>query len=93
MCTLKITCKYINVNIKPLLSVNKYAQCVVYAQNMNYNISIKSTRKDVNSMDRRINTARANMNRQMMKAGARHERRLGTGTRSNSNASAGKRGH
>ena len=44
-------------------------------------------------MNSRINTARANLNRQGMRAGARYERRLGTGTRSNSNASAGKRGH
>ena len=60
---------------------------------MNYNKSIKSTRKEVNSMNRRINVARANMNRQMMRAGARYERRLGTGTRRGSNASSGGRGH
>lgn len=44
-------------------------------------------------MNRRINVARANMNRQMMRAGARYERRLGTGTRRGSNASSGGRGH
>ena len=44
-------------------------------------------------MDRRIDTARANLNRQGMRAGARHERRLGTGTRRGSNASSGGRGH
>lgn len=39
------------------------------------------------------NRARAYMNTAMRRAGARYERRLGTGTRRGSNASSGGRGH
>lgn len=44
-------------------------------------------------MNRRINTARAYLNRLGARLGARLERRLGTGTRRGSNASSGGRGH